>query len=353
MSDIGSNDLQRLNEMIAECSNFNAGPTFTPPVRGGSVKSSGRTTKTTRGGTRSDTRSAKKRGSSSQPPAPQRELRNRDHSWDSLPSDSAEFEGDFKTFLKANIIELRNNNRFLATLFQRQQHIIVELTNDNAQLKDRVEVLEAEIDDLKQEKLSHKLIISGPSIENFISQTPEHLAQTKNLGANSIHKLKSLIATKTLKDSDPLPPNVTEIPQDQPSPAIAPLAEAQGITAAYILSENRLAVESRDKASAMRILTRGKITNRTLFFAEQLTKRRQGLMFDMRRIRNSHPGQTQIAIFSRNGTPAYRRGEEPFTFVRNSRDVGRFAALLAGREDLPAPPPGFANGEENGTSAQE
>ena len=346
-------DLQRLNEMIAECSNYNAGPTFTPPVRGGrgsSTKPSGRAAKTTGGGTRSDTRSATKRGSSSQPNASQRVLRNRDHSWDSLASDTAEMEGDFKSFLKANFIELRNNNRFLATLLQRQHHMIVGLSNDNALLKDRVEGLEAEIDALKQEKLSHKLIVSGPTIEDFIVQTPEHHAQTKNLGAHSIQKLRSLIATKTLKESDPWPSNVTERPQDQPSPAIAPLAETQGITAAYILSDNRLAVESRDKPSAMKILTRGKITNRSLFFAEQLTKRRQGLMYDLRRIRNSHSEQTRIAVFSRNGIPAYRRGEEPLTFVRNSRDVGRFAALLAGTEEFPAPPPEFANVDGNATS---
>ena len=116
------------------------------------------------------------------------------------------------------------------------------------------------------------------------------------------------------------------------NPAINELVKEQGITSAFILSDRdgnpeRVAITVESRESALAILTRGKLTKKSLYFSEQLTKRRGHLMYRLRGLCSKF-SFIRMTVFSRNGCPAVRVGDGRFNFIKSEEDLQNLNSLL-------------------------
>ena len=267
-----------------------------------------------------------------------------------VPDELLSESNDLSTYLKATIQELRNNNTVLTRLATQQQRITEKICQEITICNERITDLELRVDELQQDKLSNQVLMSGPDITALISSLPEQRENMRNLGFHSLGKLRSAVALKTVdheklvtdhisdvitqainsgqerpKENEIHPPDITS---DHPD--VKSLIAEQGIESAFILSDTRIAVHTTTRKATMAILTRGKRTNRAIYFSEQLTRHRQGIMYKLRQFRDAHP-RLRLSVFSRNGVPAVRVGTGRHTFIRNEDDVRDFAELLGRR----------------------
>ena len=104
--------------------------------------------------------------------------------------------------------------------------------------------------------------------------------------------------------------------------ALQDMVNAQAIESAFMFTDHLLCVTVRSRQCALEILTRNKFTGRKLFFTEQLTKRRQGTMSDLKKIRDENPSK-KISVFSRNGVPSIRVGDDRFVPIKTPGDLRR------------------------------
>ena len=249
------------------------------------------------------------------------------------PGDFRQFENnDLSTFLMATIDELKKSNLMLNKIAHKQQKLLETHDKLIDECKHRISDLEFEVDDLKQERLSTSILVTGPSIANFIQSSSEHKDGMKNIAFHSLNTLRTLIATKSvdrdlLSDVLQAPPivssevatptnaedgeqtqqtdpasNIQRTPDVSKHPAVVSLITEQQVDSATILSDNRLLVRTKDRSGALAILTRGRHARHSMNFAEQLTKPRQGLMFKLRELRRDaglhHPKQKNRSFFA-------------------------------------------------------
>ena len=203
----------------------------------------------------------------------------------SLPTDSQSFQ-DIAIYLRKTVAELHQSNNNLHTIIAQQKTIIESMNDEIKGCKKRIDFLEAEIDDLRQENLSDKIIITGPDIQNFISRSPERRNNSRTVGLHSLNDLKLLVASKTLPgfpSPDPEPIDSIDTAEMEAliaasrkaeEIALSKLISDQGIVSASIFTDNILCVTLRSRQCAMEILTRNKFTNKALRFTEQLTRNR-------------------------------------------------------------------------------
>ena len=362
----------QLNDMVQKCKDFDAGARYIPPPRNSS------TSHALKGKIGSRTReplSLNLTQSVAQKYALDINRLPADHLGSpqlNSPSSIAESTSlsDFTStdpsellsFFKSTVHELKQNNNILTKLAQRQQSLTETLAAEVNGCKDRISVLELEVDALKQDKLANQVLISGPAARDFISSTPEHRDEIRHLGFHSINKLRTLVALKTIdrqkvidfRQSDALTKRTEELIQSGTAPGntsetadirvdpndvrvvteitgddieVKSLTVDQGIEAAFILGDDKLAVHTTSRKTAMAILTCGKHAKRSLFFSEHLTKRRQELQYKLRQIRNAHP-DLGITVFSRNGMPAARVGQGRHVFILTDSDLQNFVNTL-------------------------
>ena len=89
--------------------------------------------------------------------------------------------------LKSTIQELRVSNRTLTMMANRQQGLIESLSTQVSNCMSRINELEFEVDDLRQERLSDRVIISGPVARDFISSTSEFKDGMRQIGFHSLN----------------------------------------------------------------------------------------------------------------------------------------------------------------------
>ena len=166
----------------------------------------------------------------------------------------------------------------------------------------------------------------SPNAENITENTT---AETPNTAQTQPTEVPQNVISGELPQGSRL----TAMPDVSNHPVVLNLIKEQDITSAAILFDDQLVVHTRDRQSAMNILTRGKFTKRTLHFKEQLTKRRQSLMYKLREIRRANP-HLKMAVFSRNGAPAVRLGNERHEFMRTEDDVLNFGEFLSSERRL-------------------
>ena len=192
-----------------------------------------------------------------------------------LRTGESEEPGAFIPYLKATISELKQNNSWLMTIATRQMKIIEDLQNEVSECKERIDILEEEVDEHKQERILDRVLISGPSMTTFIENSQEHRDGVRDLGTHSLGRLRSLVALSTIDrekfsrmnpDMAAATPEVTPesliIPSDHPD--VKELVEKQGILSATLLTSERLIVHTSSREAALNILTRGKHTKRQL-----------------------------------------------------------------------------------------
>ena len=261
------------------------------------------------------------------------------------------------------IKELRESNHHLRVIAHSQQKLVEDLHGRIKTCMGRISELEFQVDDLQQEKLANRVLVTGPAVETFISESAEQRDKIRNLGLHSLNRLRRLVVNKTTpaemllvfpQPTAPSPPGAqsddvrNEATPIQPDPAAqaAMAAEVaasneeflksrekeQGIVSATILSTERIVVHTSSRQAAMAILTRGKCAKRSMFFAEQLTKRRQAVMYRLRSLRSANT-RTRFAVFSRNGIPAIcftNSGNGRIHLIRNEDDFADFNNLRGG-----------------------
>ena len=256
--------------------------------------------------------------------------------------------GQFLGFLQKTIADVSKNNAKLDNIIEqqqlqiRQQQELINSLNERVLRADmRISVLESQVDGLLQDKLANRLQISGTAAEAFIRATPEYRDGVRRLGLHSLRSLGLLVASKTATIPVGTPEeelNIgdvsdgTQVADADLHPAIKKLKDEQAITSASIFADSqdtlRIAVTTATRDAAMAILTKGKATKRALFFSEELTERRRNIMYELRQTRRRFP-LLNLSVFSRNGTPAVRIGEQRRpTLIASHQDLDRFHARL-------------------------
>ena len=364
---------EQLNDMVQRCKEFDASARYLPPPRNFFTT---RVLKEKIGNRNRDalspnlTQSVAQKYAIDHPDNPQ--LNSPSSITESIPASLSDFSAtdtnEILAYFKSTVHELKQNNSLLTKVAQRQQSLTETLGAEVIACKKRISDLELEVDSLKQDKFANQVLVSGPAAKDFIARTSEHRNNSRHLGFHSINKLRTMIALKTIdteilsekvldfRRSDAVTKRTEELLQsgaslDNPDDAAAirnaandvivtteitgddvevrSLIVDQGIEDAFIVGDDRLAVHTTSRTSAMEILTCGKRTQRTLFFSEQLTKRRQELQYKLRQIRNANP-DLGISVFSRNGIPAVRVGQARPVFVLTDADLQIFVNSLRG-----------------------
>ena len=81
--------------------------------------------------------------------------------------------------------------------------MIDAMRSDIENCHSRIDELEFEVDELRQENMANKVLISGPAMKDFIAGTVEHRDGIRGLGLHSLHSLRTLVASKSLPESAP------------------------------------------------------------------------------------------------------------------------------------------------------
>ena len=123
-----------------------------------------------------------------------------------------------------------------------------------------------------------------------------------------------------------------QVPDAEIDPAINQFVKEQGISSAFILPDrdgnpDRVAITVESRKSALALLTRGKLTKRSLFITEQLTKRRGHMIYRLRGLRSKF-SLIRMAVFSRNGFPAVRVGESRINLIKSEEDFEYLNSFL-------------------------
>ena len=284
---------------------------------------------------------------------------------------------EFMAFVRQSTEELKTSNNKLAAISTKQDELIelhskqlTELQVSNQRLRtdldslsaqvdhnkstlssveelnklygERILSLECELDDVRQKQLMTEIILSGPAITDFISNCPEKGSNIKSLGPETLGKLKILLAAKTLRrqpvEPEEAPRDVTEdtevgagnvpatVPNDSNHHALR-RSKSYGILSAILITDTRILVTLTSRESARTLFSHSKLAGDTWYAAEQLTRTRQNVMFELRKFRRAHP-TLSLTIFSRNGCPSVRIGEDTRIHqIRNETELKNFIAV--------------------------
>ena len=325
---------EKFEKSVNDCQEFDSGPTYAPPKkkrRGGAV------------GTRTRVPNPPKHGTSSMTP------------------DSS---NDLAIYLRENIAklttaneELKNNQIRITELHEQHKVIIQNQADQLEQLRKtnemqqnsiadlekgmdivyyglidetkKLSIVESDLDELQQDKLRKNLTISGPAIARFIKDTPEFKEKSRKLGFHSLNRLKEKLAESALPpcvspSSNPNVENPEEIPlisiDSQPHiteqdselvqayrDSVKIMTDKQGVASARIIRDDLLCVDLNTEDNKYEFFSIAKKVRQDFIFAEQLTKRRQTIMWRLREFRREFPS-LQLSVFSRNTFPVVRFG---------------------------------------------
>ena len=227
---------------------------------------------------------------------------------------------------------------------------VTEAANEVSDLITVNSALNQELDDIKQQLLDRSVILNGPLIHDFVTSicNKDLGNYTRYKGHSSLDflaaklklpEIRTTAANNSLTSplSQPVQlgqeSNITNVdtgnimPETNEMHSTAPITSDIGFESVKKLQTNRIAVTVTTRDDVHKLFQLSKKMNRQFYVTEQLTKRRQGIMYHIRNYLKDNP-DLDVALYTRNGTPMAKHGRRPAVPLKTEDDASLFIEKL-------------------------